>query len=77
MKFKLIDTVVLTRNIDKYNLKYGDLGTIVEIYGDHDYEVEFITAGGHTQALITLNENDIRPVEPHDMVSVRVLQDVA
>ncbi|GAG30263.1 unnamed protein product [marine sediment metagenome] len=76
MKFNLIDTVVLSRDIPKYNLKKGDLGTVVQIYGEHDYEVEFVTAGGHTQALTSLNEKDIRIVESKDMVSVRVLQEV-
>lgn len=77
MKFNLLDTVVLTKDIKEYNLKRGDLGTIVEIYGEQGYEIEFVTAGGQTQALIALNEEDVRPVEPHDMVAVRVLQDVA
>ncbi len=76
MRFNLIDTVVLTKDIEEHNLKKGDLGTVVEIYGDHDYEVEFLTAGGRTVALISLNEKDIRPVEPRDMVSVRALQKV-
>ncbi len=77
MKYKLVDVVVLTKDIDKYNLQKGDLGTIVEIYGSYDYEVEFVTAGGDTHALISLNENDIRPIERRDMVSVRHLQEVA
>lgn len=76
MRFNLIETVVLTKDIDEHNLKKGDMGTVVEIYGEHDYEVEFVTAGGRTVALISLNEKDIRPVEPRDMVSVRALQKV-
>jgi len=76
MRFNLIETVVLTKDIEDHNLKKGDLGTVVEIYGDRDYEVEFLTAGGRTVALISLNEKDIRPVEPRDMVSVRALQKV-
>jgi len=77
MKFNLIETVVLTKDIDEHNLNKGDLGTVVEIYGDHDCEVEFVTVrrilvtGGRTVALLPLNEKDIRPVEPKDMVSVR------
>lgn len=76
MKFNSIETVVLTKDIEEHNLKKGDLGTVVGIYGDHDYEVEFLTVGGRTAALISLNEKDIRPVEPRDMVSVRALQKV-
>lgn len=67
----MIETVVLTKDIDQHGLKKGDLGTGVEIYGEHDYEVEFVKAGGRTVALISPNEENIRPVEPKDMVSVR------
>jgi hypothetical protein len=48
----LIERVVLTKDIDEHSLKKGDLGTVVEIYGEHDYEVEFVTAGECTVALI-------------------------
>ncbi|GFP28822.1 DUF4926 domain-containing protein, partial [Candidatus Hakubella thermalkaliphila] len=74
MKFKLLETVVLTKDLKQYGLKRGDLGAIVEIYGSHNYEVEFVTADGHTQALVELNERDLRPVESRDIVSVRSLQ---
>lgn len=77
MKFKLIDVVVLTKDIEKYNLKKGDLGTIVEVYENNNYEVEFVTAGGITQALVPLNGKYIRTVGSGDMVSVRALQKVS
>lgn len=75
MKFRLLETVVLTKDLKKYGLKRGDLGAIVEIYGSHNYEVEFVTADGHTQALVSLDERDLRPVKSKDMVSVRSLQE--
>ena len=75
MKFKLLQTVVLTKDLEEYGLKKGDLGAIVEIYGPRDYEVEFVTADGHTQALVSLKESDLRPVKSRDMVSVRSLQE--
>lgn len=74
MKFKLLETVVLTKDLKQYGLKKGDLGAIVEIYGSHNYEVEFVTADGQTQALVELNERDLRPVKSRDMISVRPLQ---
>jgi hypothetical protein len=67
----LIETVVLTKDIDQHGLKKGDLGTGVEIYGEHDYEAEFVTVGGWTVALIAPKEENVRPEEPKDMVSVR------
>lgn len=75
MKFKLLETVVLTKDLKEYGLKKGDLGAIVEIYGSHDYEVEFVTADGHTQALVSLNERYLRSLKSKDMVSVRSLQE--
>lgn len=75
MKFELLEIVVLTKDLKKYGLKKGDLGTIVEIYGSHNYEVEFVTADGHTQALVPLNEGILRPVKSKDMISVRSLQE--
>lgn len=75
MKFKLLETVVLTKDLKNYGLEKGDLGAIVEVYSSHNYEVEFVTADGHTQALVSLNETDLRPVKSKDMISVRSLQE--
>ena len=36
-------------------------------------EVEFVTASGHTQALLTLTPKQIRPVGPRDIPAVRQL----
>jgi hypothetical protein len=35
--------------------------------------VEFVTASGRTQALVTLDMADVRPVNDHDLLSVRNL----
>ena len=37
-----------------HGLKRGDLGTVVEVYASDAIEVEFGTASGRTQALVTL-----------------------
>ena len=73
MKLNLTDVVILKKDIKEHNLKTGDLGVVVEVYSETDFEVEFITADGRTQALVTLNVNDIRKVESNDMVTVRQL----
>ena len=62
MKYKLLDTVVLDRNLPQHGLRAGDLGAIVEVYEPDGLEVEFVTASGKTQALVTLNVDDVRPV---------------
>lgn len=59
--FEELDKVVLTHDIKEYNLKDGDRGTIVHVYGkDEAYEVEFFNEKGKTIAVLTLMQDDIR-----------------
>ncbi len=71
MKYKLLETVVLERNLTEHGLHNGDLGAVVEIYEPNGLEVEFVTASGKTQALVTLNVNDVRPMQDSDLIAVR------
>jgi hypothetical protein len=71
MKYKLLDTVVLNRNLPQHGLRAGDLGAVVEVYEPDGLEVEFVTASGKTQAVVTLDVNDVRPVQENDLVTVR------
>jgi Domain of unknown function (DUF4926) len=71
MKYKLLDTVVLDRDLPEHGLRAGDLGAVVEVYEPDGLEVEFVTASGKTQALVTLNVKDVRPVQENDLVAVR------
>ena len=71
MKYKLLDTVVLDRDLPQHGLRAGDLGAVVEVYEPEGLEVEFVTASGKTQALVSLNVNDVRPVQENDLVTVR------
>lgn len=71
MSFKMLDVVVLKRDLPDMGLRKGDLGTVVEIYEPDGLEVEFVTASGRTEALVTLNVSDVRAVEDSDLVSVR------
>ena len=47
----LLDVVALTQDIPEKGLLRGQVGTIVEIYPDDHYEVEFIDQEGRTYAL--------------------------
>jgi hypothetical protein len=49
----------------------------VEVYEPDGVEVEFVTASGKTQALVTLNVRDVRSVQDSDLVAVRSVQHVA
>ena len=70
MKFKTLECVVLVRDIPEYGLQVGDIATIVEIYPGNGLEVEFVTASGMTQALLTLNEEDVRSIN-YDLLTTR------
>ena len=75
--FKLLDTVVLKRDIPERGLRRGDLGAVVEVHSADAFEVEFVAASGRTQALITLRAEDLRHVDDHDLVAVRSLERAA
>ncbi len=77
MKHRILDTVVLNKNLPELGLRKGDLGAVVQVYEPDGLEVEFVTASGRTQALVTLNVRDVRPVVDNDLVAVRTIQQVA
>ena len=72
MTFRELDTVVLTRDRPNAGLKAGDLGAVVQVHASADVEVEFVTASGRTQALVTLHADELRAVDDNDLLSVRV-----
>jgi hypothetical protein len=74
--FRLLDTVVLTRDVPEVGLCAGDLGAIVEVHDSEHFEVEFVAASGRTQALVTLSSDAIRQVNDSDLIAVRSLQAV-
>lgn len=71
MKFKLLDVVVLEKDLPSKGLKRGDLGAVVELYDAEGMDVEFVTASGKTEALVTLKPSDVRPVANDDLIAVR------
>jgi len=77
MSYSVLDTVVLTRDLPAQGLRVGDLGAVVQVYEPDGLEVEFVTAAGRTQALLTLKPSDVRPVADDDLVSVRSLAKIA
>lgn len=73
MRYKLLDTVVLDCGLPEHGLRNGGLGAVVQVYEPDGLEVEFVTASGKTQALATLNVNDVRPVQDSDIIAVRTV----
>ncbi len=71
MRYRILDVVVLDRELPDRGLRKGDLGAVVEVYEPDAVEVEFVTASGKTEALLTLSVGDVRAVADDDLVSVR------
>ena len=69
--FRELDTVVLVRDLPDAGLRAGDLGAVVHVYSPDAVEVEFVTAAGRTQALVTLATRDVREVGDDDLLTVR------
>ena len=75
--FKLLDTVVLDRDLPEQGLRRGDLGAIVDVHAPDGLDVEFVLASGRTQALVTLLSTDVRAVGDADLIAVRDLKRTA
>jgi len=71
MEIKILETVVLDRDLPEYALKRGDVGAVVECYPPEGLEVEFVTGAGRTQALVTLKVSDVHPVADNELLAVR------
>ncbi|HEY6476040.1 MAG TPA: DUF4926 domain-containing protein [Polyangia bacterium] len=71
MKFNLLDTVVLERDLPELGLQRGDLGAVVEVYEPDGIEVEFVRASGQPQALVELAVGDVRSIADEDLITVR------
>ena len=77
MSYKELDTVVLNRDLPEQGLRRGDLGAVVQVYEAEGIEVEFVTASGRTQALVTLSVGDVRQVRDEDLLAVRTMSGAA
>ena len=75
--FKLLDTVVLDRDLPEHGLRRGDLGAVVDVQAPDGLEVEFVLASGKTQALVSLRASDVRAVADGDLIAVRDLKRTA
>lgn len=67
-----LDTVVLTRDVPQQRLRKGDLGAVVLVHEDKAaYEVEFVTLGGDTLAVVTLPADAVRAATGHEIAHAR------
>ncbi len=69
-----LDTVVLVHDLKAYGLARGDVGAVVHCYQDGvSFEVEFVTGKGVTIAVLTLSQQEIRPMHAREILHVRAL----
>jgi Domain of unknown function (DUF4926) len=71
----LLEMVIATVDLPNEKVMPGDLGTIVQVYATPHlaYEVEFVNPDGATRALMTLTPDQIRRLEPTDVITTRPL----
>jgi len=74
MKPRVLDTVVLEKDLPSQGLRRGDVGAVMEVYEPDGLEVEFVTGSGRTQALVTLRVDDVRLITDTDILAVRSLR---
>lgn len=73
-KIKELDVVALTCDLPEHGLVQGDVGTAVLVHGNGTaFEVEFVGYDGHTVALLTLERNQVRPLQTNDIPHAREL----
>jgi hypothetical protein len=69
-----LDRVVLTVDLPEYDLKSGDMGTVVLIHQEGlGYEVEFITIAGETVAIVSLLSSQVRGIGDREIAQARIL----
>ena len=73
MRYKVLDTVVLVRDVPEHGLRAGDLGAVVEMHAADALDVEFVTASGDTTAVVALRATDVREIADTDVVAVRTI----
>jgi hypothetical protein len=77
-EIKLYSEIVLMNDKPSVSLLKGDVGIVVEIYGNNEgYEVEFMTKEGRAVAIETLDVSEIRAISTRDMLHIRELEQVA
>jgi Domain of unknown function (DUF4926) len=69
-----LDSVVLTCDLPEHGLKRGDVGTVVLVHAGAGYEVEFMTLDGETLAVVSLRDEQLRPIGRREIAHARLVQ---
>jgi hypothetical protein len=69
-----LDSVVLASDLLEHRLKRGDVGTVVLVHPGGGYEVEFMALDGETLAVVSLREDQLRPIGRREIAHARPVQ---
>ena len=69
---KMLDTVVLDKDLPSQDLRRGDVGAVAQVYEPDGLEV-FVTDSGRTRALVTLKTADVHLFGDTDVLAARSL----
>lgn len=69
-----LDCVVLACDLPEHGLKRGDVGTVVLVHAGAGYEVEFMTLDGETLAVVSLRDEQLRPIGRREIANARLVQ---
>lgn len=74
LMIKELDVIALTIDLPGHHLKVDDIGTVVDAHED-EYTVEFVRQDGHTIALVEVEPEMIRRINPAlEILSTRRLE---
>ena len=69
-----LEVVALAEDLPELGLKAGDVGTVVLVHGDSGFEIEFVTFGGETVAVVTVTKHQVRRLGRKEIHHTRVLE---
>lgn len=69
----LLEQIVILIDVPEYDVRAGDLGTVVEIYETPSsaLEIEFVNPDGTTRALLTVSPEQVRRITHADIFAIR------
>ena len=81
MKFEIYQRVALNRDLNEYQLKQGDVATLIDFVphpsnGSEGCVLEVFSAIGESIAVVIVPITDIKPLKNHEILSVRSLVEI-
>jgi hypothetical protein len=72
-----LDRIALTKPLPEHGLVAGDIGTVLAVHqGGKGYTVEFVSLGGESIGVVTLDATDVRTLRKREIAHVRELAGV-